>query len=71
MSLCVFVGQLLLTLAGLSMIAMEATGKLPQYLPWERGLRTNQASPEEIWLAMALMAAIAGAILLAMAVMRG
>ena len=71
MSVSLYVGQFLLTLAGLSLIAMEASGRLPQYLPWEQGVRTNKSSREETWLAMALMTAIAGAILIAMTVMRG
>ena len=70
MSLSLYVGQLLLTLAGLSMIVMEGTGKLPQYLPWERGTRTKPAPREESWLAMALMTAIAGALLIALTIMR-
>jgi len=66
----VYFGQVLLTLAGLSLIAMETSGTLPQHLPWERGVRARNVSREETYLAMALMTAIAGAILIWMGIMR-
>jgi hypothetical protein len=68
MILPLYLGQFLLTVAGLSLIAMEASGMLPQHLPWEQGVRTRKASREETYLAMVLMTAAAGAILMVMGI---
>ena len=70
MILSLYLGQFLLTVAGLWLIAMETTGTLPQQLPWEAGVRTKKASREETHLAMILMTAAAGAILMVIGIMR-
>lgn len=70
MTLSLYLGQFLLALAGLSLIVMETSGTLPQHLPWEHGVRAKKATRDEIRLAMVLMTAAAGGILMWMGIMR-
>jgi hypothetical protein len=70
MNLSLYLGQFLLTVAALWLIGMETSGTLPRHLPWERGARAENASHNETYLAMILMTAAAGAILMVMGIMR-